>query len=634
MANSVPQTHEAAAAAALVFARLIGLLTTVFGAAVLIGWRLEEPLLVQGFPTSLTMTPNAAAGFVLAGVGLLALTFRMAVPLARLLGLLLIFGAGATLSQDIAGHDLGIDQLLFTVPRDVADRAWPGRMSPGAALALVLIGCVLVTTARQGWLLIAATECMLVAILVLAITNLIGHSYEITQLYNPFPFTAMPIHMGIMLALAAAGLSAACPDRGFAKSVLDPSAGGQMMRRLLPGIVIVPVLLGWIVHRGLIREVYSDAAGTALFAVSTIVIMTFFIWLTSVALRNSDQERQDALIELHRQRESLRTTLVSIADAVIATNHRGEVALMNGAAEALTGWALAKARGRPLPEIFRIADEKTGEPLGDPTAKALQDNEIVGLVECSLIRDDGSKLPIEHTTAPILNQKGRAGGAVLIFRDVTDRRRAEDQQRMMVGELNHRVRNVLMIVQSLVHASAQHTGHKSAEEMSKTLTDRVQSLSRAHELLLNTHWTGASFKQMVEMELAPYREDNPRKLTVRGRDVLLSPQCTSVVAMALHELATNAAKYGALSRPEGELSVKWTTRRSVLTVNWVERNIEVRDGRSSGFGMRLIDRGIRQNLGGDATLDFHDDTLAVTMTIPLEDGVQVKPPGAIQQSAS
>src|SRR5690606_1513882 len=130
----------------------------------------------------------------------------------------------------------------------------------GAALALILIGCVLVTTARQGWLLIAITECMLIAILVLAITNLIGHSYEITQLYNPFPFTAMPIHMGIMLALAAAGLSAACPDRGFAKSGLDPSAGGQMMRRLLPGIVIVPVLLGWIVHRGLIREVYSDAA--------------------------------------------------------------------------------------------------------------------------------------------------------------------------------------------------------------------------------------------------------------------------------------------------------------------------------------------------------------------------------------
>lgn len=624
VANSVPQTEESAAAGALMFARLMGLLTTAFGAAVLIGWRLEEPLLVQGFPSSLTMTPNSAAGFVLAGLGLLALTFRITRPLARLFGLLMIFGAGATLSQDITGHDLGLDQLLFTVPPEVADRVWPGRMSPGAALALIIIGCTLVTTARQGWLLIAITECMLIAILVLAITNLIGHSYEITQLYNPFPFTAMPIHMGIMLALTAAGLSAACPDRGFAKSVLDPSAGGQMMRRLLPGIVIVPVLLGWIVHRGLIREVYSDAAGTALFAVSTIVIMTFFIWLTSVALRHSDQERQDALVELHRQRESLRMTLVSIADAVVATDHRAEVSLMNAAAQALTGWTLSEARGRPLHEVFHIVDETSGEPLGDPTAEALKDNQIVGLVECNLVRKDDSRIPIEHTTAPILNQKGKAGGAVLIFRDITERRRAEEQQRMMVGELNHRVRNVLMIVQSLVQASAQHTGDKSAKEMSKTLTDRVQSLGRAHELLLNTHWTGASFKQMVEMELAPYGQDNPRKIVLRGRDVLLTPQCTSVIAMALHELATNAAKYGALSTPEGELSVKWAVRRSVLTINWVERNIEVRDGRSSGFGTRLIDRGIRQNLGGDATLDFHDNTLAVTMSIPLEDGVEVK----------
>jgi PAS domain S-box-containing protein len=368
--------------------------------------------------------------------------------------------------------------------------------------------------------------------------------------------------------------------------------------------------------------------------VSTIVIMTFFIWLTSVALRHSDQERQDALVELHRQRESLRMTLVSIADAVIATDHRREVSLMNAAAEALTGWTLPEARGRPLSEIFPIVDEKTGNPLGDPTAQAQRENEIIGLMECSLIRKDESKIPIEHTTAPILNQKGKVGGAVLIFRDITDRRRAEDQQRMMVGELNHRVRNVLMIVQSLVQASAQHTGDKSAKEMSKTLTDRVQSLGRAHELLLNTHWTGASFKQMVEMELAPFRQDSPRKIVLRGKDVLLTPQCTSVIAMALHELATNAAKYGALSRPEGELSVKWAVKRSILTINWIERNIEVRDGRSTGFGTRLIDRGIRQNLGGDATLEFHDNTLTVTMSIPLEDGVQVKPAAKARQASA
>src|SRR5690606_27966009 len=127
---------------------------------------------------------------------------------------------------------------------------------------------------------------------------------------------------------------------------------------------------------------------------------------------------------------------------------------------------------------------------------------------------------------------------------------------------------------SLVQASAQNVDTKSAEEMAKVLADRLQSLSRAHELLLETQWSGASLKSMVERELEPYRIGETGNITIKGSDVLLPPQCTSVVAMALHELATNAAKYGALSSPKGKLDVRWSMRGSTLTVKWKESGLE------------------------------------------------------------
>lgn len=614
---------------ALIFARLMGLLSAAVGAAVLVGWHLDEPLLKQGFSSSLTMPPNAAAGFIMAGLGLLALTYRRGRFLARLAALGLLAGAGATLSQDVAGWDIGIDMALLPRGLNPPEVVGSERMSPGAALAFILVGCVLFLTARRNRFLIFLTEVMLVAILVLAIINLIGHSYEFTQQYNPFPFTAMPIHMGIVLALTAAGLSAACPGRGFARAVIDASAGGQMIRRLLPGIVIIPILLGWFVHRGLLRGIYSDAVGIAVFAVATIVIMAGFIWMTSVALRRSDRERQEALIELHAQRESLRTTLESIADAVMATDHTGSIQLMNPVAEKLTGWTLKEARSRPVPEVFHVVDETTLEPVDDPIRAAQAENNIVGLYDDILIKHDESRIPVEYTSSPIRNTRGRVAGAVLIFRDITERRRAEQQQQMLVSELNHRVRNVLMIVQSLVQASAQHTEGKSAEEMSKVLVDRLQSLSRAHELLLDTQWSGASLKQMVERELEPFRQGDGGKVTLRGRDVLLPPQSTSMVAMALHELTTNAVKYGALATSEGRLKVNWNVRGDGLTIKWVESRVTVREQRKSGFGMRMIDKGIRQNLGGDTSLEFREDGLAVTMRVPLGESAS----GKTQRSA-
>ncbi len=157
--------------------------------------------------------------------------------------------------------------------------------------------------------------------------------------------------------------------------------------------------------------------------------------------------------------------------------------------------------------------------------------------------------------------------------------------------------------------------------MAQTLAERLQALHRAHDLLLESQWSGASLKAMVERELDPYRREGGPKIAIKGSDVLLPPQCTSIIAMTLHELATNAVKYGALSSNSGQLGVSWKVARGKrLMLTWEERATlaQTPAKRNGGFGMQLIDKGIRHNLGGDTKVQFRPDGLYVELNVPLE----------------
>jgi two-component sensor histidine kinase len=163
--------------------------------------------------------------------------------------------------------------------------------------------------------------------------------------------------------------------------------------------------------------------------------------------------------------------------------------------------------------------------------------------------------------------------------------------------------------------------------MAQTLAERLQALHRAHDLLLESQWSGASLKAMVERELDPYRREDGPKIAIRGPDVLLPPQCTSIMAMTLHELATNAVKYGALSQNTGQLGISWRTGRgNRLMLVWEERGSPIPPARrNNGFGMQLIDKGIRHNLGGETKVDFRPTGLYVELNVPLEASKEPRP---------
>ena len=274
----------------------------------------------------------------------------------------------------------------------------------------------------------------------------------------------MSLYGAIAGFLLAFGLLAASPEYGIAAAIVEQSPAGEMLRRLLPGILVLPLVIGWFAHQAETRALYDSAATLAIFAVASILVLALFAWTTIGAVRRSDRDRNAALMELRGQREWLSTTLSSIGDGVIATDPNGSVLLLNKIAEQMTGWSGPEARGRPIWEVFRVINESTRKPVDDPALKALRERAVTRLESGALlVTRDKQELPVEHCGAPIVGFDGSLAGAVLIFRDVTERRRTAQRQSMLVGELNHRVKNALAIVQSLVQASLRQATSAPAQ---------------------------------------------------------------------------------------------------------------------------------------------------------------------------
>jgi two-component sensor histidine kinase len=197
--------------------------------------------------------------------------------------------------------------------------------------------------------------------------------------------------------------------------------------------------------------------------------------------------------------------------------------------------------------------------------------------------------------------------------DITERKEAEERQALLAREVDHRAKNAMAIVQSIVRL----TKANSISEYGAVIEGRLKALSRAHALLSDSRWQGAEFAKLVDEELAPFRSADADRIRVAGPKVLLNPTTAQTLALALHELATNAVKYGALSRASGNLELKWDIEPDTIVLNWRERGgPAVREPQSTGFGTRIITGSIERQLGGKATFDWHSDGLSCALRVP------------------
>ena len=317
----------------------------------------------------------------------------------------------------------------------------------------------------------------------------------------------------------------------------------------------------------------------------------------------------------------LRQVLEALPAAIYTTDAEGRVTLYNQAAVELLGyephidadrggisWRLYDPDGRPIPQ-----DQY-------PMTVALRENRPVRGLELIVERPNGARASVIPYPTPLHDASGALVGAVNMLVDITERKQAEARQKALIDELNHRVKNTLATVQSLAAQSLR--GSRVATEARADFTGRLLALSKAHDQLSRTGWESVDFRSIVEDVFAPYRTNGGSQVAIEGPSVTLPPNGALLLAMVLHEMATNAAKYGAMSSPSGTLDLEWsvtngsTGRR--LIIEWRESGgPPVKKPTRRGFGSRLAERAILQELKGSAELSFDPGGVSCRFDIPL-----------------
>jgi|307.fasta_scaffold00061_9 PAS domain S-box-containing protein len=231
--------------------------------------------------------------------------------------------------------------------------------------------------------------------------------------------------------------------------------------------------------------------------------------------------------------------------------------------------------------------------------------------EFRVVRPNGEIRWCIGTAAASLDEAGRVVRINGVTVDITDRKEADERQVLLAREVDHRARNALAVIQSIIRL----TRAKSVEEYVQAIEGRIKALARAHALLSDSRWRGADLATLVGEELAPYRASD--KIQYNGPDISLQPATAQGLALALHELATNAAKHGALSSPAGKVSLEWALDSDALILRWSEEDgPRIFEPSSRSFGLKVIVASIEQQLGGKAVFDWNPEGLRCAFAIP------------------
>jgi len=302
-------------------------------------------------------------------------------------------------------------------------------------------------------------------------------------------------------------------------------------------------------------------------------------------------------------------------DAIISKDLGGIINTWNKGAERLFGYAPDEIIGRSV--LTLIPTELQHEEPG--IIERIGRGERIEHFETERVRKNGERVFISLTVSPVKDASGVIVGASKIARDITERKRADEQRQLLINELNHRVKNTLATVQSLVMQTLRNT-ERSAD--ARSLIDaRLTALARAHDLLTAENWEGAYLREVVERALMAFTAG--ARVEVGGPVVRLTPKQALALSIALHELATNAAKYGALSNEAGRVALKWELRgemgNQVLHLNWRESGgPSVSPPTRVGFGSRLIERNLAYELGGEARIDYLPEGVEANISTPVE----------------
>lgn len=337
-------------------------------------------------------------------------------------------------------------------------------------------------------------------------------------------------------------------------------------------------------------------------------------------LRDRTEQRETELA-LERQTALLQTVTDYVSEAVFRLDPDGTILFANPAAEQLFSWSADELQGKNFHETLHHHHED-GRPFPPEQCvfvRALREGRQLLAEEAVFFCKDGSAVPVACTSVPFRIDESTTG-AVITVTDLTEQKRAQEQQQIVNRELSHRMKNVLAIVQAIATQTMRNATDLDAAR--DTLAARLIALGKAHDILLSTEAGGAEMHALASAALGLHDDQQPGRFHLDGPPVAVGQAAMVSLTLMLHELATNAAKYGALSTAKGTVRITWTVTQvdgaAIFGLRWEEQGgPPVTPPSRRGFGSRLIQRGLSGASGGKVDLRYLPSGVVCTLHAPL-----------------
>ncbi|HEV2125719.1 MAG TPA: HWE histidine kinase domain-containing protein [Chloroflexota bacterium] len=315
----------------------------------------------------------------------------------------------------------------------------------------------------------------------------------------------------------------------------------------------------------------------------------------STEARTSSERREQRLID-------------AVQDyAIYELDKDGHILTWNSGAERLKGWRADEIIGREY-QILHTPEQRAAGTPGRELRIAAETGRFHE--EAPRMRKDGSIFIAEVTLFPIREERGDVSGFVKVTRDITERKASEEARALLAREIDHRAKNAMAVAQALVSM----TRANSVEQFAQTITGRIAALARAHSLLSRSEWRGAPLDQIIRDELSAL---DGEQIQLSGPEATIVADAVQPLSLMVHELATNALKHGALSRPSGQVAVRWQLTGTELVIDWQESGgPDITEPASFGFGSRLLTQLAERQLKGSVDFDWSAEGLRARLTLP------------------